>query len=81
MPINNGNNHLHGGNVGFNRKLWNTKIVNDSVVFTMTSADGEEGYPGNLKVKVKYTFDNDSTLTIEYGAVSDKDTVCNMTNL
>ncbi len=36
--------------------------------------------PGNLKVKVKYTFDNDSTLTIEYGAVSDKDTVCNMTN-
>lgn len=80
LPINNGNNHLHGGNVGFNRKLWNTKIVNDSVVFTMTSADGEEGYPGNLKVKVKYTFDNDSTLTIEYGAVSDKDTVCNMTN-
>ncbi len=80
LPINNGNNHLHGGNVGFNRKLWNTKIENDSVVFTMTSADGEEGYPGNLKVKVKYTFDNDSTLTIEYSAVSDKDTVCNMTN-
>lgn len=76
--------HLHGGDVGFNRRIWTVKAVEgegeDSLVLTLFSPDGEEGYPGNLTVTVTYTFDDASALTIHYEAVSDRDTVLNLTN-
>ncbi|PWJ43687.1 aldose epimerase family protein [Sediminitomix flava] len=78
--INNGPNHLHGGIEGFHRKIWATEIVDDRIVFSYESADGEEGYPGNLKVQVSYHLSEDDELEIEYSAVSDKDTIVNMTN-
>jgi len=79
-----GVNHLHGGNVGFNEKIWNVEPVEeggyDKLVLTTTSPDGEEGYPGNMDVKVTYAFTNCGKLVIHYEATSDKDTLCNLTN-
>ena len=76
--------HLHGGNVGFNMKLWDVQCVEgicqDSLILRYTSPDGEEGYPGTLKVQVTYTFTDDDELIIRYEAVSDQDTLCNLTN-
>jgi len=85
LPINNGPNHLHGGHDGFHLKVW--QVVgcssNDqqaSVTMTYTSADGEEGYPGNLTTTVTYTLDNSNRLHITYMAHTDKSTVINLTN-
>ena len=76
--------HLHGGDVGFDRKMWEATpiegICEDSLILKYTSPDGEEGYPGTLKVMVTYTFTDDNELVIHYEAVSDKDTLCNLTN-
>lgn len=77
---NDGKNSLHGGRVGFDRRLWKGILLNDGVCFTYESPDGEENYPGKLKVCVTYTLDNHNALKIEYSAVSDKDTVLNLTN-
>lgn len=78
---NDGNNHLHGGKEGFDKKLWTVEEYGDaSIVLSYLSEDGEEGYPGSLSVKVKYSLTNDSELKIEYFAVSDKDTLCSLTN-
>ena len=80
--INNGNNHLHGGEVGFSNKVWKSS-ASCSDVATLTldyfSPDGEEGYPGNLNVRVVYTLDNDNALSIKYHATTDKLTVINLT--
>ncbi|MDY5941794.1 MAG: aldose epimerase family protein [Eubacteriales bacterium] len=74
------NNHLHGGKVGFNRRIWNAEEVSENrLVLTYFSPDGEEGYPGNLNVKVTYTLYEDA-IGIHYEAVSDKDTYVNLTN-
>jgi aldose 1-epimerase len=79
-----GENQLHGGLTGFHKVLWEVANVNDtdnpSIELTYLSKDGEEGYPGNLKVKVKYTVTENNELKIDYDAVSDKDTVINLTN-
>ena len=79
-----GVNHLHGGNVGFNRRIWDAEAIEgegeDRLVLTLFSPDGEEGYPGNLFVKVTYTFDDDTAVTIHYEADTDRDTVLNMTS-
>ena len=72
-------NHLHGGKIGFDKKIWNHEIDGDRLILTLFSPDGDEGYPGNLNVKVVYTFKN-GELSIEYEAVSDKTTVVNLTN-
>ena len=76
--------HLHGGNVGFDRKMWQVTpiegICEDILVLKYTSPDGEEGYPGELKVMVTYTFTDENELWVHYEAVSDKDTLCNLTN-
>ena len=76
--------HLHGGNVGFNEKLWDVTpvegICEDLLILKYTSPDGEEGYPGTLRVLVTYTFTDENELIIRYEAVSDKDTLCNLTN-
>lgn len=82
-PNDNDVNHLHGGNVGFNKKVWDIKALGENdnpyVTFTYTSVDGEENYPGTAVVDVTYTLTEDA-LEIAYSAVSDKDTIMNFTN-
>lgn len=81
LAVNNGPNHLHGGPEGFHRRIWHGEIAGkSSVVFTRLSPDGEEGYPGNLVVAVRYTLEEDNTLRIRYRAICDRDTVLNLTN-
>ena len=82
LATNNGPNHLHGGERGFDKIVWNAKVkeVGTGVVFTMRSPDGDEGYPGNLVSKVTYTLTNENELKIEYSATTDKATVLNLTN-
>ena len=80
LSKNSGKNHLHGGVKGFSRKVWDCEVHDDKVIFSLFSADGEEGYPGNMTVTVTYLFDDDCKLYIHYKAVSDRDTVCNLTN-
>ncbi len=81
---NDGNNHLHGGRVGFSNKVWKSQANESgdsvSLILEYFSPDGEEGYPGNLNVRVTYTLDNDNALTIDYYATTDKKTVINLTN-
>ncbi len=72
-------NHLHGGKVGFNKKIWEHEIIGDKLILSLFSPDGEENYPGNLTVKVCYTFQK-GCLKIEYYAISDKKTAVNLTN-
>ena len=79
LAKNNGNAHLHGGDVGFNCKVFDVTVEGDGLTLCATSADGEEGYPGNLAFAVKYTVCG-SELKIEYFAQSDKDTVFNPSN-
>lgn len=73
-------NHLHGGNVGFDKKVFDAAIEGDSLVCSYLSPDGEEGYPGNLKLTVRFTLTDEGNLSIEYTAVCDEDTVANFTN-
>lgn len=71
--------HLHGGKVGFNKRVWQAEQEGTSVVFSRVSADGEEGYPGNLQVRVTVLWQQNS-LVIRYEATTDRDTVVNLTN-
>ncbi len=72
-------NHLHGGKTGFNRKFWEHEIRGDELVLSLFSPDGEEHYPGNLKVQVTYSFCG-GELRIHYHATTDKKTAVNLTN-
>ena len=84
LAANNRPNHLHGGPKGFNKVLWEGKDVSKpdspAVLFSYLSKDGEEGYPGNLNVKVTYTLTPKNEIRIDYSATTDKDTVVNLTN-
>ncbi|MDD4700122.1 MAG: galactose mutarotase [Oscillospiraceae bacterium] len=77
---NNFPNHLHGGKIGFDKKVFDSVIDGESLVCTYLSEDGEEGYPGNLKLTVSFTLSDDGNFNIEYNAVCDEDTVANFTN-
>lgn len=81
---NEGNNQLHGGLKGFDKVIWNAEIIGEpdhqSLKLSYKSPDGEEHYPGNLDVAVIYSLNEDNAFVIEYTAVSDKDTVVNLTN-
>lgn len=84
LAKNDGNNHLHGGKRGFDKVVWQAEPIEKDGVqalqLSYLSPDGEENYPGNLDVKVTYTLTDDNSLRIDYFAVSDKDTVVNLTN-
>jgi aldose 1-epimerase len=85
LAKNNGDNSLHGGTVGFNKKLWTTKDLSSpagqALELAYLSKDGEEGYPGNLSIKIVYSIPaGENALKIEYSATTDKDTVLNPTH-
>jgi aldose 1-epimerase len=84
LAKNNGDNSLHGGIKGFNKAVWSAKTVSvkggQSLQLSYLSKDGEEGFPGNLKVTVTYTWSDSNALTIEYSATTDKKTVVNLTS-
>lgn len=80
LAVNDPPNHLHGGINGFNTRVWHADICDNQLIFKLYSHDGDEGYPGNLEVSVTYEFDDNGRLKISYYAVSDADTVVNLTN-
>ena len=80
LPINNGPNHLHGGPKGFQNKIWDSAIEGGSVVFKRHSDDGDMGYPGAIDVCARYSWSEDNVLELTLSAVSDADTVVNLTN-
>lgn len=80
---NNGENHLHGGKIGFDKRLWRAEIHDGdepSLLFTYVSPDGEECYPGDLTVRVRYTLTARGGLRLDYTAVTDAPTPLNLTN-
>lgn len=79
LPLNNGPNSLHGGTRGFDRHLWEAEALENGVQFSLTSPDGDQGYPGTLMTKVRYTLSG-SRLRIEYSATTDAPTIVNLTN-
>jgi aldose 1-epimerase len=84
LANNDGENHLHGGNKGFDKVLWNAESIKlDSAVgvkLSYLSKDGEEGYPGNLSCNVEYLLTNRNEFTVNYHATTDKPTVVNLTH-
>jgi aldose 1-epimerase len=84
LAVNNGENHLHGGLKGFDRVIWGAQqrktAAGPALLLSYVSKDGEEGYPGNLRVTVVYTLTNNNELKINYTASTDKDTVINLTH-
>ena len=84
LATNDGENHLHGGVKGFNKKVWTAKEApgakTQSLTLNYLSRDGEEGYPGNLNVTVTYSLTDNNELKVQYDATTDKPTVLNLTN-
>jgi aldose 1-epimerase len=84
LAANNGENHLHGGVVGFDRVLWEADVFEEDgtagVCFSRVSPDGEEGYPGNLQVTTTYTLTDMDELRIDFEAMTDRATPVNLTN-
>lgn len=80
LEKNDGDNNLHGGTPGYNKVMYKVETTDNSVSFSRTSPDMEQGYPGNLDICVTYTLTDDNELKISYQAKTDKDTLCNVTN-
>lgn len=84
LPTNNGPNSLHGGDVGFNQRVWSSEPVAlpdaVGVKFTYVSPDGEQGYPGTMTTVVTYSINNKNELVIDYSITTDAPTVANVTN-
>lgn len=80
LDKNDGENTNHGGNIGFDRRLWQWKQTGNTARFTLTSPDGECGFPGTVNVSVEYRWDDDNCLTIIYDGTTDAATYLNMTN-
>ena len=81
LATNNGENHLHGGKNGFNNVIWEARLIDNSTLeLRYTSVDGEEGYPGNLDIKVIYQLTDENELKVEYWASTDKSTPVNLTH-
>jgi aldose 1-epimerase len=80
LAKNDGENHLHGGLRGFDRRMWTMTASEDAIVCERLSPDGEEGYPGNLRVRVTFSLSQNGALTIAYDAETDADTLVNLTN-
>ena len=77
----NGKNTLHGGIDFYNKRMWDVKEEDDThVVFALVSPDGDQGFPGEVKIEVSYTITEENELKIHYHAISDQDTLLNMTN-
>lgn len=80
LPCNHGSHHLHGGFIGFDRRVWTPEIVGDSdLKLKLESPDGEEGFPGNVSIEVIYKLTDENELQIYYHAVTDKTTPINLT--
>ena len=84
LAVNNGSNHLHGGLVGFDKKVWTAAIIEDekaqALKMSLQSEDMEEGYPGNVTVEVTFKLNDDNELFIHYDAITDKTTPLSLTN-
>lgn len=83
LSANCGNNNLHGGTVGFDKRIWNAEVIEgnqSSIKMTLTSKDLEEGYPGNVAVSVLFTLTANNELKIDYNAIPDQDTPLALTN-
>ncbi|WP_420606617.1 aldose epimerase family protein [Novosphingopyxis sp.] len=84
VPVNDGDNTLHGGTVGFDKVLWTVQAIKSgpeaSVTLRYISPDGDQGYPGTLTVDATYSLDEANNLRIEYRATTDKTTIANITN-
>ena len=81
LAVNNGPNHLHGGPTGFHARVWDAEQTDaKTVVMNYLSADGEEGFPGNLQMTVTFTFTDENELIIDYKGTTDKKTLVNMTH-
>ena len=80
LPVNNGPNHLHGGAPGFDKRVWQAELLSGAAVrFTIDSPDGEQGYPGNLRLSVTCRLAADGTLSYDYHATTSAPTVLNPT--
>ncbi len=81
LPTNEGRNTLHGGPDGFSKRPWEVAERSDaSIAFALRSPDGDQGFPGALECRVRYSWSDDNALRIDYSAVTDKPTVVNFTN-
>lgn len=81
LKANNGPNSLHGGVSGFDKKMWKAELEGPNTLkLEYLSPDGEEGFPGNLNVIVKFSLDENNALRIDYEAATDQKTICNLTN-
>ena len=81
LDQNEGNNHLHGGRLGFSKKYWLIKNkTSSSITFFLHSPDGDMGYPGNLDIYVAYSLSKDNELSVEFNAKCDQDTILNPLN-
>jgi aldose 1-epimerase len=81
LAVNNGPNSLHGGIKGFNAVVWDANLLDDQTLeLSYLAKDGEEGFPGNLKVTVVYKLSDDNSLEVAYKATTDKTTILNLTN-